>query len=270
MKLKDLVKLSKKEKNLFKGSFDLIGDVAVLEIDERLKAKKKQIAEAIVKIYPFVKTVLNKKTERMGKLRLRKFETLYGRKTETIHKESGCVFKLDVKKVYFSPREGTERLRIASQVKPKENVVVFFGGVAPYGIIIAKKQPKVKEVYSIELNEDAHKYAMKNVKLNRLEHIVYPVCANVKTVVRKFYGKCERVVMPLPKEGYKYLPEAFKCLKPKGYIHFYYISEKPEEGAEILKKKAEKQGRKIRILRNREVLPYKPRIYKWCIDAKVY
>ncbi|MBL7206723.1 MAG: class I SAM-dependent methyltransferase family protein [Candidatus Aenigmarchaeota archaeon] len=269
MKLKELVKLTKEEEGMFKGSFDIIGKVAILELDDKLKTKKKKIAKAVMKIYPFVKTVLNKKTERGGKLRLRKFETLIGKNTETVHKESGCLFKLDVKKTYFSPREGTERLRIAEQVKPGENVLVMFGGIAPYAIVIAKTQPSVREVYSIELNKQAHKYALESIKLNKMNNIVFSLQGDVKEMARKYYGKCDRVIMPLPKEGYKYLADALKCLKPKGIIHFYFVSETPEEAVKILKKEAGKQKKKIKVLNKRKVLPYSPGVFKWCIEGMV-
>ena len=42
---------------------------------------------------------------------------------ETIHKESGCSFKLNIEKCYFSVRSSNERLRIAKQVKDTDSIL---------------------------------------------------------------------------------------------------------------------------------------------------
>ncbi len=250
--------------------FDIIGDVAIIEIPEELESKKLIIAKALLKVHPSVKTVCRKLSEREGAFRLRELEILVGKSTETEHKECGCIYRLDVAKAYFSPREATERQRIASQVKPKETVMVFFAGVGPYAIMIAKK--KNARVYAIEMNTDAVKYMRENVRINRVQEKVEPVLGDVKKVSKQFYGKCDRVIMPLPKEGYKFLPEAFMCLKPKGgIIHFYSYAHEDDlfsEAESLVKKAAKNAVRSIRVLDKRKVLPYGPRVFKVCLDIK--
>jgi len=125
------------------SGYDIIGSrekaVAIVEIQSELKKNQKKIAESILKRHKNVKSVLMKTSERKGIFRLRKFKLLMGeRDTEVIHVESGCRFKLNPRKVYFSVREGTERLRISKMVKPEENILVMFGGVGPYPIIVFK------------------------------------------------------------------------------------------------------------------------------------
>ncbi len=274
MGLKELLKgkLTKKELGLLKTSFDITGDVAVIEIPEGLRAKENEIARAIVKTHPHVKTVLRKSGDRFGKYRLRKFKMILGRKTETEVKEHGCVFRLDVRKAYFSPRESTERQRIADEVKRGETVLVMFSGVGPYAIAIAKKQPYAEKVYAVEINPDAHKYAVENARINKVSGKVVPLCGDVKRVCARFYKRCDRVIMPLPKEGYKFLPVAIKCLKRGGIVHFYYIGLKNnlfENALNIVKMECEKLGRRLRIKRQRKVLPYGPSAFKICIEFEV-
>ena len=36
----------------------------------------------------------------------------------------------------------------------------------------------------------------------------------------------DKIVMPLPHTGYRFLEEAFYCIKPKGKIYFYEIVER--------------------------------------------
>jgi len=266
-------KLTKKQMRFLRTGFDVIGDVAIIEIPEELKAKKLVIAKALAKTQPHVKTVARKLSEREGTFRLRELELLVGKSTETEHKECGCVYRLDVAKAYFSPREATERQRIAGQVRSMESVMVFFAGVGPYAIMIGKKQKPAK-VYAIEMNPDAVKYMKENVRINGVQETVEPVLGDVKKAAKPFYGKCDRVVMPLPKEGYRFLGEAFACLKPKGgMIHFYsYAHEENlfQEAEGLVKKAGKKAGRSVKILERRKVLPYGPRVFKVCLDVKVH
>ena len=265
-------KIPKGKMAFLRTGFDIIGDVAVIEIPPELESKKSIIAKALQRSQPHVRAVARKLSGREGEFRLRELELLVGKTTETVHRECGCDYKMDVAKVYFSPREATERQRIAEQVEPKETVMVFFAGVGPYAIMIAKKRKPAK-VLAIEVNPDAVRYMKENVRMNKVQGKVEPILGDVKTLARRFYGKCDRVVMPLPKEGYKFLGEAFSCLKKKGgTIHFYYYSHEDDlysDAEALVKKAAKKAGRSIRIIQRRKVLPYGPRVFKVCLDIKV-
>jgi tRNA (guanine37-N1)-methyltransferase len=195
-----------------------------------------------------------------------------GRGTETEVKEHGCVFRLDVRKTYFSPRESTERQRIAERVRPGETIMVMFSGVAPFAITIAKRQPKVGKVYAVEINPEAHESALENVRINKVGDKVVPICGDVRKECVKLYGKCNRVIMPLPKEGHKFLPTAIKCLKKGGTIHFYYVGMKDnlfQIAIDVVKTECKKLGKKARITGQRKVLPYGPGSFKVCIEFKV-
>jgi len=264
-------KIPKSKMSLLRTGFDIIGDIAIIEIPQELESRKLLIARALKKSQPHIKTVCRKLSEREGRFRLRELEILVGKNTETVHKESGCLYRLDVSKAYFSPREGTERLRIAEQVKPKESVMVFFAGVGPFAILIAKRQP-LSRVCAIEVNPDAVEYMGENIRTNKVQERVEAVLGDVKKASKPFFGKCDRVVMPLPKEGYKFLPEAFRCLKKKGgVIHFYSYAHEDDlfpEAERLAQRAAKKAGRSIKILEKRKVLPYGPRVFKICLDIK--
>lgn len=252
-------------------SFEIIGEIAIVEIPEE-RRDERSIARDIMRNHPRVRTVLRKTGEREGTLRLRRFKTIIGSVTETIHKEHGCMFVLDPTKVFFSPRESTERERITNMVKKKEDVMVFFSGVGPYCVIIAKKAG-VRSVHGIEMNPDAHMYAVENARINKVGDIFVPIMGDVKEKSRKFFGGMDRVIMPLPKEGYRFLHQAIKCIKPKGgVVHFYYIEHENElwkSSVPLVKRAAEKAGRRVRIVKKRKVLPYGPGSWKVCIDFSV-
>ena len=261
-------KLKPEEMQHLKTSFDIIGHVAIIEIDPPLRKRQKLIAETLMRIHKNVKTVCRKGSERKGDLRLRDIKYVAGsRKTETTHVESGCRYMLDVRKTYFSPRESTERDRIAGLVKNGETVMVMFGGIAPFAILIARR--KDISAYSVELNRDACRYAEKNVALNRVSGKVRSICGDVRQKCSPYYGSCDRVIMPLPRQGHAFLDVAIRCLKPEGgTIHFYYAG--PEaEAKRYIKDAGQKLKRKIRVRRVVQVLPFAPRTWKLCLDVDV-
>ncbi len=254
-----------------KGSFDIIGDAAILEIPDDLAHREKDVIDALLEIHPNIRTVYKKESEREGVYRLRDLKLIHGDENETEHKEHGLRIRLDVRKVYFSPREGTERQRIAKQVKANETVMVMFAGAGPYALAIAKNQPKVKKVYAIEINPDAYKYMVENVRINKLGHKVVPILGDVETECTKYFGKCDRVVMPLPKGAYEYLRLATSCLKKKGgHIHYYFWSSEDgiEEIKEIVEVDIREEKRKAKSMKTHKVSEYKPKILKFCIDIK--
>ena len=136
-------------------SYDVVGDIAIIRIPDALKHRSKTIAEAIMQTQKRVKTVLCQASPVSGDLRLRKLEWVAGeKKTETLHKEHGCLFKVDLERCYFSPRLSHERMRISQQVQPSEVIVNMFSGVGCYSITIAKHSAAEK-IYSIDINPAA-------------------------------------------------------------------------------------------------------------------
>ena len=275
-KLKDDVKTFveyEKIKDERPNSFDVIGHIAIVEIPNKSREEKIKIAELIMNLNKHIKTVLEKKSERKGIYRIRNYEFIAGEnKTETYHKEYGCVFVLDPTKVYFSPRELTERQRIASQVKEGESVLVMFAGVAPYAIQIAKKQPKVERIVCIEINPVAVEYAKRNIRLNKVEDKIEIIEGDVRDVREDLIEKFDRIVMPLPLGAESFLDIALKYIKRKGIIHFYNWGREPnifENGEKIIEENFKKFNIKYKILEKRKVLPYGPRKWKVCFDILV-
>src|SRR5947207_6046638 len=96
------------------SGIDVIGDIAILRINETLRDRGAAIGEALLRDLKNVKVVLGQEGAIAGEYRLRKLRHLAGEtRTITLHKENGCRFKVDVETCYFSPRLSTERLRIA-------------------------------------------------------------------------------------------------------------------------------------------------------------
>lgn len=146
--------------------FDYIGDVAVISIPPELAAYKETIASKLLSMRGNTRAVLNKVSKLEGEHRVADFELLLGESTETIHRENGYIYKLDVKKVFFNPRLYSERGRIASEIIPGEHILIPFAGVGPFVLPAAGKGAKV---YAVEINPDACACLKENIRINRLE-----------------------------------------------------------------------------------------------------
>jgi len=265
------------EMGVLPRSYDIIGDIAVIRVPERIEHRAAEIAYAIIQTNKHVKTVLQQVSPVSGDLRLRGLKWISGeKKTETIHKESGCVFRVDVEKCYFSPRLSYERIRIAGQVKPGEVVVNMFAGVGCFSIIIAK-HAKAKKVYSIDINPYAVKYMSENARLNKVEGILESVEGDAKTIIEnRLRGVADRVLMPLPEKAYQYLGHAIMPLKPgEGTVH-YYDFEHAKKGEEPTEKVAEKVSEKLgslnvdfKISFGRIVRTVGPRWHQVALDISV-
>lgn len=253
--LKD--KLSPEELRLVYKSYDIIGDIAIIRVSEKLKSESTVIAEALMGLHKRVKAVWLQSGAVSGTFRLRDLEHMAGEKrTVTTCNEHGCVFRVDLLNCYFSPRLAYERMRIAQLVKPSEVVVNMFAGVGSFSIIIARYS-QVEKVYSIDVNPMAFDYMRENVLLNHVLNRVIPLKGDAKTVItERLRNMADRVLMPLPEKAYEYLDYAVTTLKPTGgWIH-YYDFEYARKDEDPIKKVKAKISRKLSQLSIDFALPF--------------
>jgi len=246
-------------------SFDIIGNIAIL--NKISKKEQKKAINTILKFNKNIKTILLKADKVSGIYRLPKYRHLAGINTrETLHKESSCLFKLDVEKCYFSPRLSHERLRIAKQVKNNEIILVMFSGIAPFPIVISRHS-KANEIYAVEMNHTAVDYALDNLKLNKINNIKL-FNGNVKKILPKLKHKFDRIIMPAPKNAENYLNLIKNKLKRNTIIHFYdFCNEKDFPDKSINKiKKIFKKIKILKIVKCGDISPYN---YRICIDFQV-
>ena len=102
------------EKLGFRPSFEVVGDIAMVEDSEAEK-----VALALMSTSKNIKTVIAPISDVEGEFRTRRFRHVAGEPgTVTTHKEHGLRYRVDLEGAYFTPRLGTERLRIAGLVHP--------------------------------------------------------------------------------------------------------------------------------------------------------
>ena len=269
-------------------SYDIIGKIAIVEFDQintindtNILSYKKKVAEALVSVNKSVKTVYEKKSEVKGIYRLKELNIIYGDDNpETIHKENDCLFKLDVKKTYFTPLLVIERKRVSSNnFKKQETIVDMFTGVGTFSIQIAKTNDV--KINAFDVNPSAYKYLNENIEMNKIKGEVFAHNMNVKELLNPdnklgnyLKHKIDRIIMNLPEQSINFLDVAcFLMKKPSGILHFYQFCEKPnpiKKGIENLNTNLKDSGWYIEeILNSKIVKPFSPKSDLIVLDLKL-
>jgi len=256
-------------------SFDVVGQIAIVEVPDQLASFDELIGKGLLKICPSVRTVMAKAGAFTSDYRTRELKLIAGEDNSiTRYREHGCVFELDVKTVFFSPRLGQERLRVASQVQPGETVIDMFAGVGPYSILMAKKQAS-STVYAVDANPSAFKFLVSNMLTNKVLSNVRPMMGDVREVVKSNLSKvADRLIMNLPGKAAGFVDVACSSLNERGgIIHFYSFesAQRPCEAAsEKLRRRVEESGKELKsILAVRivkEIAPYRVQV---AVDAQI-
>jgi len=200
---------------------DVIGDIALIHRKFGYPIEDlKVLASELLKRMPGIRSVWAIEPGTKPPYRLRDLIYLAGEKrTETVYREHGCEYLVDISKVFIVPRLSGEHLRIAELVEPWEIVFNMFAGAGLFSILIAKK--KGAKVYSVDINEEAYWYMVENVRRNRVEDKVIPILGDSASVSYWLKNSVDRVLMPLPELAPEYLDFALLALRYPGKLHLY-------------------------------------------------
>ncbi len=272
---RDRDRISQEQVALLPRSWYILGTVITVKIDPRVEDLKRDIGSALLSIYPRCRCVLLDRGIE-GQFRVPKREVIAGSgaetgtgtETETVHRENGVVFKLDAMKIMFSAGNLKERMRM-SRLGDDEFVVDMFAGIGYFSLPMAVHS-RPDRVLSIELNPLAYGYLTENVRLNKVEGIVDPVLGDCAEEVP--VGEADRVVMGFVEFTDRYLKEGIRALRPGGTLHYHQtVFEHLYPGAlvEDVRRKAEDQGRRVRVLRCARVKKYSPGVVHAVLDAVI-
>jgi tRNA (guanine37-N1)-methyltransferase len=199
---------------------DVIGDIAVVRLVGLEAGEKRRFGEALLSQLPHVKGVFEQEGAIEGDFRLRPLRHVAGeRRTLTVHRENGCLYKVDVARCYFSPRLSTERLRVAGEVRAGERVLNMFAGVGPFSIPVAKLAGA--RVLSCEINDYAARLHEENDRLNKVDRLVEVVNGDASRLPEKTKAKFDRILMPHPSQADKFLGVALSLAAKRATIHYY-------------------------------------------------
>lgn len=261
--LKDI--LTAEEASNLKTSFDIIGDIVILEIPKELEDKKREIGKATLE-FTKRKSVFMKKSAIHGTTRIRDLELIAGEDNSvTVHKEHGVRLQLNVEEVYFSPRLATERKRVSDTVRENEKILDMFCGIGPFPIVIAKNNNV--DITAVDINSKAIEYLKKNIKLNKLQGTIRPIASDVNEI--EFKEKFDRIIMNLPGLAYTFLDLAMNLIDEDGIINYYEFSDGYSQGIERLHDAARKKNKKVEIINTRKVKSSSPGMWHVSIDGKI-
>lgn len=263
MSLKDELKgkIPLKELEKLPNHFDIIGNIAVVSVPDELKGYDRIIASAITGRMQNIQSVLNKVSKLEGDRRVADFEIIAGNSTETMHREFGFVYRIDLRESFFNGRLSFERKRIASMVKTGEKILVPFCGVGPFAIPAAKA---AASVVAVEMNSAACELFRDNCRLNKVEDKIHIINADAGSIANILKTEFDRAIIPTPYGMDHFLGTISPLVKTGGFLHFYTF--KPKEDIPELIKRYESMG--FEVLFHRRCGNVAPGISRWGFDLK--
>lgn len=247
----------------FDPTYERLGDIVLVDEDDPERAAR--IAEAVMDSDLRAKTVLNRASKVTGEFRIREWDVLAGDGTETVHREYGCAFALDLATVYFSPRLATERHRVTEQVAEGERVLDMFAGVGPFAIPAARRGARV---VGVDLNPTAVEYLRENARRNGVENHVTAIEGDVRDVTTDYEGWADRLVMNLPHSADAFLDTAVRLASDDCILHYYDIQHDDDPygpGESAIRAAAE--GYDVTVETRHTVRSYAPHELNVCLDV---
>jgi tRNA (guanine37-N1)-methyltransferase len=274
----------------FDPSYERLGDVAILDEDDPKRAR--EIGDAILDSDLPVRAVIDRASKVKGDLRVRDW-TVVARAddaesdrpvTETVHREYGFEYLLDLSTVYFSPRLATERHRVTERVAADEQVVDMFAGVGPFAVPMAARGATV---VGVDLNPAAVEYLRENARRNGVADRVTAIEGDVRTVAADYAGWADRIVMNLPHSADEFLDAAVSLAadsegrRPSGsrpkadddcVIHYYDIQHEDDPfgpGERAIREATAPAGYDVDVLTRHVVRSYAPHELNVCLDVRL-
>ncbi|MDY6819252.1 MAG: class I SAM-dependent methyltransferase family protein [Halobacteriales archaeon] len=195
--------------------------------------------------------------------------------TETIHREHGTAYALDLATVMFSPGNKAERARMGEIVDPDDRVLDMFAGIGYFTLPMARAGAAVT---AIERNPTAFRYLIENAKLNEVESRIQSYRADCRDVIAWHHDPeidvdvtADRVVMGYY-DAYEYLDAALPVVAAGGIVHMHAVTPDAllwERPRERLRSAAADCGRAVEILEERTIKTHSEGVYHVVIDARI-
>lgn len=246
---------------LLPEGYEIIGTIAIISFPPDLMQFKDMIVAALLARRPSIRTILNKTGAVNGLYRTTEYTPVFGENTVTEHREYGFRYRLDVSRVYFSSKMGSERKRIADLITPGELVFVPFAGVGPYAIPSAAQGA---EVFAMEINESACSWMAINASENDVFSHIHIIRGDALQAYRTFRQKFSRIIIPTPYELLKNPDLFLSMLYEGGTAHWITFSNSLQ-----MKDQVDRLTEKgYHVLRCRRCGNVAPSVYRWILDIE--
>jgi len=255
------------------SSWAVIGSVVLVETGDA--PRPGEVGEALLSMHGEADTVLSR-AGIDGEHREPSVEVIAGEgDTETVHREHGTVYALDLGTVMFSPGNKAERARMGEAVADGERVLDMFAGIGYFTLPMARAGARVT---AVERNPDSFEYLIENVVRNGVQDAVETYRADCRDVVESGIETSnegafgfDRVVM-----GYydadEYLDSALAALDAGGTLHMHEATPAalvPDRPTRRLREAAADRNREVTVLQTREVKGYSEGVTHVVVDARV-
>jgi tRNA (guanine37-N1)-methyltransferase len=263
--------------------YERLGEVVILDEDDARRAR--EIADAVIVSDLPVRTVLNRASKVKGELRVREWDVLACDAhpdadperpapeghvcTETVHREYGYEYALNLASVYFSPRLATERHRVVEAVGADEHALDMFAGVGPFAVPMADRGA---ETVGVDLNEVAVEYLRENAARNGVAENVTAVAGDVRGATDEYADWADRLVMNLPHSADEFLETAVELASDDCRLHYYDIQHEDDPfgpGTEAIRAAAEDAGYEVTVDTEHVVRSYAPHELNVCLDVRL-
>jgi len=251
----------------FEPTYERLGEIVIIDEDDAERAST--IADAIMDSSIPAETVLNRASKVKGQQRVREWDVLAGDGTETVHREYGSEFLVDVAEMYFSPRLATERHRVVEQVEAGEHVFDMFAGVGPFVIPAARRGATA---VGVDINETAIEYLRANAERNDVSDSVTAVTGDVRDIAGEYTDWADRIVMNLPHSADEFLETAVDLAGDKSVIHYYDIQHEDDPygpGEAAIREIAGPAGYDVTVETRHTVRSYAPHELNVCLDVRL-
>ena len=167
------------------SGFETIGDIAHMNLTGRLLDYKYLIGQVVKEKNPTIRTVVTKVGQIESTFRFYELECIAGDATnyESVVLEDKVQFKVDVSRVYWCSKLGSERNRMIEKILKEGDVLCdMFCGIGPFSVKAAVKK-RVK-VIANDLNPACFEYLQKNIDINKVRKLVIPFNMDARAFVR--------------------------------------------------------------------------------------
>jgi len=267
------------------GSWAVLGTVILVDVGGA--PRPAEVGEALLATHGAADTVLARGGI-SGAHREPDVEVIAGvGDTETVHREHGTEYAMDLAEVMFSPGNKTERALMGEVVEDGETVVDMFAGIGYFTLPMARTGAAVT---AVERNPTAFQYLLENVRRNGVSDRVQPYRADCRDVLEQTGAAtdvtADRVVMgyyeasePRSEDSrspsdasYEYLDSALGALRPDGVVHLHEATPEAlvfDRPIDRLRDAAAERDRSVEVLDTRRVKGYSEGVAHVVVDARI-
>lgn len=191
-------------------SFAIVGHIAHYNLHEDHLPLKYFVGALTCHLEPTLRTVINKIDKLTDEFRVMSFEVIGGvPEYETTHVEGGLTFRLDISKVFWNPRLGTEHAsvakRVAKLVDKGSLVIDATGGIGPFSLHLAKHHGFERLICN-DLNPESYRYMRENVLINGFKDVIECKNEDAQVLLRSYStSTVGAVILNLPELSISFL-----------------------------------------------------------------